>query len=271
MLIIEGGRSCLYQWDVDQRLEVLNSDVHEVHFSNAVTSPALVCEVYEENGRRYANIPNVLLQQSWAIHAYGCCDLRVRDVLVCRVVRRDKPADYVYTKTEVRSYKDLDERIKALEENGAVQSVNGKTGAVELTAADVEALPSTGGKVDGSIQATGALKAGQGMPYAANLAGATSGAKLSAMDASGKEVNGLTLYPSKSTLGKPLDVPSGGHGGKTAKEARRNLDVYSTAEVYNKTEIDELVEQLKALILAGDTSAAVALLDNAILDSVTLA
>ena len=120
MLIIEGGRSCLYQWDVDQRLEVVNDEITEVDFVNAVTSPALVCEVYEEDGRRFADVPNVLLQQSWPIQAYGCCGSRVRDVVTCRVVRREKPADYVYTETEIKTFASLEEQIaankKAIEE-----------------------------------------------------------------------------------------------------------------------------------------------------------
>lgn len=239
MLIIEGGRSCLYQWDVDQRLEVVNSDVLEVHFSNAVIGAALVCEVYEEDGRRFANIPNVLLQQAWAIQAHGCCELRVRDVQVIRVVRREKPADYVYTETEVKSYEDLDKRITALEENGgggggAVQSVNGKTGEVELTAEDVGALPSTGGKVGGSVNATGTLIAGQGNTYAARLAGASGMAMMSAVDKSGKMVNNIQLSPSRTTLGQPLAVNSGGHGGKTPAEGRKNLEVDSSTEVSDK-------------------------------------
>lgn len=115
LLIIEGGCPCLYQWDVDQRLEVMSDEIIEVHFVNAVTSPALVCEVYEEDGRRFANVPNILLQQSWPVQAYGCCDCRVREVEVIKVVRREKPADYVYTETEVKTFSDLEARIKALE------------------------------------------------------------------------------------------------------------------------------------------------------------
>lgn len=147
MLIIEGGRPQLYQWDVNQRLEVMNSDVLEVHFSNSALSYALVCDVYEENGRRYANIPNIILQYALDIQAHGCCAVRVRDEQTCHVIGRAKPADYVYTETEVKSYENLDARIKELEENGvggsgggAVSSVNGKTGKVTLTAEDVGAV-----------------------------------------------------------------------------------------------------------------------------------
>lgn len=133
MLIIEGGRSCLYQWDVDQRLEVVNDDVREVHFVNAVASPALVCEVYEEDGRRYANIPNILLQQFWPIQAYGCCESRVRDVETFKVIRREKPADYIYTETELKTYGSLEERIEAnaeaIEKIGEAAEKNAETAA----------------------------------------------------------------------------------------------------------------------------------------------
>lgn len=119
MMQIEGGRAAFYQWDVNQRLEVDNPEIREVHFTNAVTSPALVCVVYEENGVHYANVPNILLQQFWPIQAYGYCGSRVRDVCVCKVIRRERPADYVYTETEVKSFDALEERIKSLEEGGA--------------------------------------------------------------------------------------------------------------------------------------------------------
>ena len=185
MFELDNARGALYQWDVDQRVSVDSADIVEVHFTNAVTAPALVCEVYEEGGRRWANIPNILLQQGWAVKVYGCCGECVRAEATIPVIRRTKPADYVYTETEVKRYDDLEQRISALEERdyltteadptvpewakqpekptytaaevGAqpkgdyalrselptvpVQSVNGKTGAVRLSASDVGALP----------------------------------------------------------------------------------------------------------------------------------
>lgn len=75
---------------------------------------------------------------------------------------RAKPEDYVYTDVEVERWVELEERIDQIEENGVsdekiaeavteyltenpvespVESVNGKTGAVTLTAEDVGALP----------------------------------------------------------------------------------------------------------------------------------
>ena len=141
MLKIEDGRLSFYQWDLNQRLVIDNPSIIEVHYTNALTSPALVCEVYEEDGIRYANVPNILLQTDWTIKAYGCCDDYVIEAETFIVNTREKPADYVYTETEIKTFSALEKRIEYLEKNGsgAVSSVNGKTGDVVLTAADVGA------------------------------------------------------------------------------------------------------------------------------------
>ena len=148
MLRIENGRTKFYQWDTDQRLIVEHDNVLDVHFSNAVTSPALVCEVYEENGERYVNVPNILLQQPWAIQAYGCCEINVRTEAAFEVVRRERPADYVYTETEIKKYSDLDERIKALEENPAAVEVDA-TLKIPGRAADAAA---TGKAIEAAVE-----------------------------------------------------------------------------------------------------------------------
>lgn len=144
---IEDGRLSFYQWDINQRLIIEDEKIEEVHFSNAITKPALVCDVYVESGVRYANVPNILLQTDWTLKAYGCCDECVRDAESYIVNPREKPADYVYTETEVKTFSALEERIEELEKNGgaggAVSSVNGKTGDVVLTAADVGAATPT--------------------------------------------------------------------------------------------------------------------------------
>lgn len=134
MILLENGRSCLYQWDIDQRVEIESAEeIIEVHFVNAVTSPALVVSVYEEDGRRFANIPNILLQQFWPIQAYGCCASRVRDVETFKVIRREKPADYIYTETELKTYGSLEERIEAnaeaIEKIGEAAEKNAETAA----------------------------------------------------------------------------------------------------------------------------------------------
>lgn len=134
----------------------------------------------------------------------------------------------VYSKTEV------DDIIEELEIDKAVESVNGMTGEVVLTAADVGAFPSTGGKVSGSVTATGTLIAGQGNTYTARLASASNMAMLSAVNKSGSMVNSIQLYSDRTMLNQPLAVSSGGHGGKNAAEGRKNLEVDSSTEVDDK-------------------------------------
>lgn len=116
MLSIENGRSCLYQWDIGQRLLVENAEVVEVHFVNAESDVALVCEVYEEGGLRVADVPNILLQRPLTIRAYGCCGECVRAEASIPVIRRERPADYVYTETEVRTLRYLVTQVGELSE-----------------------------------------------------------------------------------------------------------------------------------------------------------
>ena len=151
---IEGGRLSFYQWDINQRLLIDNEEIEEVHFSNAYSANALVCEVYVENGSRLVNVPNILLQADLTIKAYGCCNECVREEESYLVMPREKPEDYVYTETEVKRYEDLEARIEKLEKSGAVSSVNGKTGEVKLTASDVGAVKKTGDTMTGALIGT---------------------------------------------------------------------------------------------------------------------
>lgn len=124
MFLIEGGRLGFYQWDLDQRLIVNHDNVVEVHFSLPSSDSALVCVVYEDGGERYADIPNILLQQAGTLNVYGFCGECVRVAASYRVQARAKPDDYVYTETEVKRYEDLAARIQALEQGAITQETD---------------------------------------------------------------------------------------------------------------------------------------------------
>ena len=64
MLKIQGTRNYLYQWDLNQKVIVVDNDsVNEVHFANeGQNDNALTVEVKEDSKARYAEIPNILLQ-----------------------------------------------------------------------------------------------------------------------------------------------------------------------------------------------------------------
>lgn len=122
MLKIQGTRNYLYQWDLNQKVIVVDNDsVNEVHFANeGQNDNALTVEVKEDSKARYAEIPNILLQSGDNIVAYEHCEdngeYTFRKYLL-EVIRRPKPADYVYTETEIKSYEalqaDLDKKIDA--------------------------------------------------------------------------------------------------------------------------------------------------------------
>ena len=73
MIRIEGNRTALYQWDSNQRI-ILN-DIFartQVHFTDehSAESESLVVMSYQENGQIFANVPNILLQNSGTIDVY---------------------------------------------------------------------------------------------------------------------------------------------------------------------------------------------------------
>ena len=119
MFKIYDGRDYFYQWDINQKLIISDNTITEVHFCNRTDDCSLVCEVYEENGSRVVDVPNILLQNSWDIRAYAYCDgSYTKHSARFEVSARSKPADYVYTETEIKNYEALEKRVDALEAGG---------------------------------------------------------------------------------------------------------------------------------------------------------
>jgi hypothetical protein len=113
MFQIENGRDHFFQWDLNQRLIVNDAAINQVHFCNRTDSCSLVVDVYEENGVRLANVPNVLLQTNWDINVYGYCGSSyTKQHVKYKVKARSKPSDYVYTETEVRAWDKLAQDIE---------------------------------------------------------------------------------------------------------------------------------------------------------------
>ena len=127
MFKLYNARDQLWQWDIGQRLIVSEElSCSEVHFCNGTTDCSLVCEIYEEDGLRLVNIPNILLQHDniLKVFAYICAgeDQHTEHAEMFAVFKRSKPDDYVYTETEVKSYERLSERIDELEKNGVSET-----------------------------------------------------------------------------------------------------------------------------------------------------
>lgn len=115
MFELRDGRECLWQWDTDVQLIVSDPTITEVHFCNKTDECSLVCEVYEEDGYKVVNIPNILLQTDWAIRVYAYCANHTKQEKTLKVHRRSKPADYVYTETELKSWEKVEQQIDFLE------------------------------------------------------------------------------------------------------------------------------------------------------------
>lgn len=178
MLTVYGDRPHFYQWDLNQRLIVDNPDVIEVHFSNTRVKPAPICEVYEEAGVRYANVPNILLQQPLAIMAHGCCAECVRDELIIRVVGRTKPADYIYTETEIRSFESLQKRVEDVADRAEAATEEAEASAQKALDAERGAASSAENAAESEAASEQSAESA-----AADAASASASAEASARDA----------------------------------------------------------------------------------------
>ncbi len=122
MLKIADGRKHFWQWDLNQKFLVEYENVCHVHFEDPDGDVALTVETYDLDGKKVADVPNILLQKPQTIHAYvyRCegdeCTIKHT---YFNVYERQRPADYVYTETEVQRWETLEERIAALEQGGS--------------------------------------------------------------------------------------------------------------------------------------------------------
>ena len=159
MLELNDGRSELWQWDTGRTL-IVDTDCSQVHFSNKVFGRSIDVDV----SYGVAIIPDILLQTDkdlvvWAF--VGTAENGYTKISkTFKVNRRNKPSDYVFTPPDQTSLEEIKEKIDYLESiqdpdaiknavndyleqnpvEAPVQSVNGQTGEVELTAKDVGAI-----------------------------------------------------------------------------------------------------------------------------------
>lgn len=159
MLTLNDGRSELWQWDTGRTLSV-DADCSQVHFSNKVFGRSIDVDVVDGT----VIIPDILLQTDKDLNVWafvGTAENGYTKISkTFKVNRRNKPADYVFTPPDQTTLAELSGRLDRIEESQdpdaiknavedylaqnpvevPVRSVNGKTGAVELTAEDVGAI-----------------------------------------------------------------------------------------------------------------------------------
>lgn len=131
MILIIG--SDLFQWDLGRSVSYTPEDgkvINELHFANSGDAKALVMEAVAEDGTYTAEIPNILLQTGKEIRVWAVISAEENrstvEQAVLPVRKREKPADYVYTQTEVKSYAALEARLEKLEEGGIGGGVTGE-------------------------------------------------------------------------------------------------------------------------------------------------
>lgn len=262
----------LYQWDTGRKVTLtLPYDEYAsvVEFSVNNEAEALVVSVVDN----VAKIPNILLQRSGSLRLWAVTieenGRQTRRYGNLPIFPRAKPDDYVYTETEIMDYRkvaedlaELVQRVEEIEENGvqgggAVASVNGKTGEVYLNAADVGALPTTGGKLTGNLTVPRLISTAadaDGNIYEVQLYPTANGGLYMPLRHNGAVANAMSMSQSATTFGKPVAISSGGHGGKNAAEGRQNLSLYSKEEIDEKItntqkEIERLTEEMNDYIL----------------------
>lgn len=134
----------LTQWDCGRVLEVRIENMpetFEAHFGYVGLDNALVIQVQPENNIAMIPIPNIITTQ----HKDATCWIyyenedysETNKTIILHIEPRKKPADYVYTETEVLSYKALKEELESKIANaGRVKTVNGiepdEKGDIEL-------------------------------------------------------------------------------------------------------------------------------------------
>ena len=108
MIKLADGRVLLYQWDTGRQVEC---DAEQVHFSNHHYGTSIDVDV--QNGK--ATIPNQLLTsatplKAWAWVKDGSGEY-TKEEQIFIVTKRNKPSDYVYTPTEIKTWQDLQNQI----------------------------------------------------------------------------------------------------------------------------------------------------------------
>lgn len=125
MFSILDGREHFYQWDKDRKLIVDDPTITEVHFANCLCPEARKCEVY--NGS--VDVPNELLTEYMDIRVWGYDSGMTKYEQVFEVEKRAKPADYIYTPTEVWTVeKAVEEALADAKASGDFKGDKGKDG-----------------------------------------------------------------------------------------------------------------------------------------------
>lgn len=132
MIKLADGRGHLYQWDTGRQVEC---DAEQVHFSNHHYGTSIDVDV---NGGK-AMIPNQLLTSAIPLKAWAwvkdTSGEYTKEEQIFLVAKRNKPSDYVYTPTEIKTWQDLQNQIgdlnnlKTAHKDNLVNAINDAAGS----------------------------------------------------------------------------------------------------------------------------------------------
>lgn len=115
MFKILDGRTNFYQWDLDRKLIVADNTIKEVHFCNRYGNTSIIRATYQVEGKTIVNVPNVILQESFALHVYAFDVNYTKHEDVIDIVPRTKPENYINSDEEVRLWDELEQKLIDLE------------------------------------------------------------------------------------------------------------------------------------------------------------
>lgn len=107
------GRTQFWQWDTKQKLIVLDDSVTEVHFSNKGMKHSLARNVYEYEGVRVCNVPDIVLQLPHNLVAYAYSGDHTIKSVKFAVIKRPIPDGYVVDHSE--EFNEIERRLELLE------------------------------------------------------------------------------------------------------------------------------------------------------------
>ena len=123
------GRSYAYQWDSNIYVILPKAKIgEEIHFAHRKDKKALVMTAIEIDSVIVAEVPNLLLQRAGFIQVYHFISDKKGNRTINRdelkVLKREKPDDYLYEESEIWSWEYLDKRITELEKTISEEAVN---------------------------------------------------------------------------------------------------------------------------------------------------
>lgn len=280
---LSNGENRVYQWDRNITITITEPEnVPQVHFKwGGEAAPFAVTD-------QQVAIPPELMQLPKNIVFWAYTPDHTIDMALIPLETRPKPADYVYTPTEIKTWEQLDERIEALEKGGSVagvSSVNGQTGAVEITAKGLGALTGDdlqsatnaalaqakeSGEFDGAQGPQGDTGAqgpkgdtgaqgpqGETGPQGSAGPQGPTGPAGTGLDVTGAAVGQIVKIAAVDSDGvptawEPVDMPSGGSSGETWEQ----IGTISLSEaVVDQLNFDYL-KKIRILMIASDSASA---------------